>query len=216
MAESRYQAHGPQAEFEPGSRGRVLRNRPGIVSVREMQQAESDALLAAHEWAAGHFDAGHRFTADDVCLLHREWLGGIYTWAGEYRSVNVSKGGFLFAAAGQIPRLMDDLGRKELARCTPCAGMNEEQLLMALAQTHAELVLIHPFREGNGRCARLLVWLMALQAGYPSLDFSPLAGRGKLAYVAAIHAAVGGDYGPMVLCFSRVLQRTRRVYGKLS
>ena len=59
---------------------------------------------------------------------------------------------------------------------------------------HAELILIHPFREGNGRMARLLAMLMALQAGLPPLDFSPMEGRGKRAYIAAIHAALGRNY----------------------
>ena len=39
------------------------------------------------------------------------------------------------------------------------------------AAVHAEPILIHPFREGNGRCARLLATLMGLQAGLPALDF---------------------------------------------
>jgi hypothetical protein len=34
---------------------------------------------------------------------------------------------------------------------------------------HAELVLIHPFRDGNGRCARLLSTLMGVHAGLPLL-----------------------------------------------
>lgn len=210
MAEGRYRAEGTQAEFEPGSRGRVLRNRLGIQRVREMQQAESDALLAVQEWAIGHFDAAHRFTAEDVVLLHRRWLGPIYDWAGDYRQLNVSKGGFMFAAAAQVSRLMAEFEAKELARYTPCQGMDDDALAAALARTHGELVLIHPFREGNGRCARLLGWLMALQAGQPPLDFSPLSGRGRPAYFAAVQAVVGSDYAPLERCFSRVLARTSR------
>ena len=44
MIQDRYQATGPEAEFELGSRGRVLRNKRGIRRVGEMEQAESDAL----------------------------------------------------------------------------------------------------------------------------------------------------------------------------
>jgi cell filamentation protein len=180
--------------------------------VRTIEQAESEALLAAQEWAAGHYDAEHRFTAADIRLLHRCWLGDIYEWAGEYRRVNVSKGDFMFAAADRIEALMNAFSSKELAASTPCVGMTEDRLVQALALTHAELVLIHPFREGNGRCARLLTWLMALQAGQPSLDFTPLAGRGKAAYVAAIHQAVERNYEPMEQCFRRVVSRTLRLY----
>lgn len=118
----------------------------------------------------------------------------------------------MFAAADRIEALMDGFSRKELADSTPCAGMDEDRLVQALALTHAELVLIHPFREGNGRCARLLAWLMALQAGQPALDFTPLAGRGKAAYIAAIHLAVAHNYAPMEQCFRRVFSRTLRLY----
>jgi cell filamentation protein len=210
MTKGRYRADGAQAEFEPGSRGRVLHNLLGITRVRDLQRAESEALLDVQEWAIGHFGAAHRFTAADIVLLHRRWLGLIYPWAGEYRQVNVSKRGFMFAAASQVPRLMDAFEAQELAGCTPCEGMDEAALVAALARTHAELVLIHPFREGNGRCARLLGWLMALQAGWPPLDFSPLSGRGKAEYFAAVQVALGRDYAPLERCFSRVLARTSR------
>lgn len=210
---SRYVAAGIETEFEPGSRGRVLKNLLGIRRVGDMQQAESDALLAVQDWTVAHFDMTHRFTAADVCELHRQWLGGIYAWAGEYRTVNMAKGGFVFAAAGQVPRLMENFGRTELA-ATPCAGMDEPHLIEVLARSHTELVIIHPFREGNGRCARLLAWLMAMQAGLPPLDFSPMSGRGKAAYVAAIHAAFRGDYAPMQARFAAVIRRTLRSCGE--
>lgn len=213
MSPTRYRASGPQAEFQPGSRGRVLCNLKGIVRVREMQRAESEALLATHEWAIAHFTASQRLTAHDVVRLHRHWLGGLYPWAGEFRQVNVSKGGFMFAAATRVPQLMRNFGIRDLARMTPCSGMDRERLAKALARTHAELVLIHPFREGNGRCARLLAWLMALQAGMPPLDFSPLSGRGRPAYFAAIRSALSDDYAPLEACFNRVLARTLRVTG---
>jgi cell filamentation protein len=103
--------------------------------------------------------------------------------------------------------------RNELAGHTPCQGMNRPRLLTALAVTHGELVLIHPFREGNGRCARLIAWLMALQAGLPPLDFSPLAGGGRKAYFAAIRAVWDKDYGPLETRFAAVIRRTLRGPG---
>jgi hypothetical protein len=43
----KYEATGPEAEFEPGSRERVLRNLLGITRVRDMNEAESQALVHA-------------------------------------------------------------------------------------------------------------------------------------------------------------------------
>jgi cell filamentation protein len=117
------------------------------------------------------------------------------------------------AAAAQVSRLMQKYERAELASYTPCTGMEPGLLTTALARTHGELVLIHPFREGNGRCARLLALLMALQAGLPPLDFTPLTGKGRRRYFAAVQAALGGDYEPLTTCFRAVIRKTQQSWG---
>ena len=57
-----------------------------------------------------------------------------------------------------------------------------------------ELMLIHPFREGNGRLGRILATLMALQAGLPVLDFSELDGERRKEYFAAVRAGLDRNY----------------------
>ena len=210
----RYKARGRQAEFEPGSGGRVLRNLLGIRSAREMARVESEALIAVQERLVDEISSNQRLTAAAIRRMHRSWLGDIYSWAGEYRVVNIAKGGFQFAAAAQVPRLMSVLQRQYLNRYTPCHAGNAEEVAMALAVVHAELVLIHPFREGNGRCARLVSLLMGLQAGLPPLDYGGLRGGMKRSYIAAIHAAVDGHYEPMRTIFSDVIRRTLRRHGR--
>jgi len=206
----KYVATGSEAEFQPGSRGRVLSNLLGIRRVRDMNEAESQALLLAQDAALDRFGPDHRFTAHDICALHRLWLGPIYAWAGQYRSVNIGKAGFQFAHAPLIQGLMAELERGAIARLTPCHAASDAALARALAEVHAELILVHPFREGNGRLARLLALLMALQAGLPPLDLSPLAGAGRQAYIASIHAALGRDYAPLAAMFLRVIEQSRR------
>jgi cell filamentation protein len=206
----KYEATGPEAEFEPGSRGRVLRNLLGITRVRDMNEAESQALELAQEAALDRYGPDHRFTAADICALHRLWLGPIYPWAGEYRGVNIGKAGFQFAHAPLIAGLMAELERGALRKYTPCREANDADVARALAEVHAELIVVHPFREGNGRLARLLALLMALQAGLPPLDFSPLSGRGRRAYIAGIHAAMDRDYAALTGLFARVIERSRR------
>ncbi|CAH1904927.1 hypothetical protein NTGHW29_40004 [Candidatus Nitrotoga sp. HW29] len=85
--------------------------------------------------------------------------------------MNISKGGFVFAMTAQVSRLMLKFERKELKRFTPCTFDNLGGVLEALAITHCELVLIHPFREGNGRLSRLLSQRMALQSGLQLLNY---------------------------------------------
>ena len=211
----RYAAEGVQAQFEPASRGRVLRNRLRIRSVREMARVESERLLEATEQLINETEVDQCFTAADLCRMHRLWLGEVYAWAGEYRQVNLGKDGFLFAAAPLVPGLMAELERGPLRRYTPCRFATRLEQAEALAVVHAELILIHPFREGNGRCARLLATLMALQAGLPAPDFGGIRGPQKHGYIPAGHAAVGRDYGPMTAVFERVIARTERSQARL-
>jgi cell filamentation protein len=118
---SRYAPRGPEAEFQPGSRGRVLRNLLGLLRVRDITLAESQALQLAQDQAIERYRVDHRFTAEDICDLHRSWLGAVYPWAGQYRTVNMGKGGFQFANAALIPNLMRDLDRGPLGQFTPAA-----------------------------------------------------------------------------------------------
>ena len=201
-----------EAQFEPGSRGRVLRNLLGIKSKREMDQVEAQEQLRTLEELVKIYDQTHRFTAADVRRIHKMWLEPIYAWAGKYRQVNLSKGDFPFAAANQIPRLMMEFEKGPLREYTPCRFTGMSEIARAIAVVHAELLLIHPFREGNGRVARLLAVLMALQAGLPPLDFGNIKGRKRQEYFRAVQAGLDQDYKPMEKVFSAVIRRTRRVH----
>jgi cell filamentation protein len=132
----------------------------------------------------------------DLKNWHRLWLGNVYPWAGQERSVNMGKGGFQFATAGLIPGLLAAFEREHLARWTPCGELTSDELTEAIAVTHVEFILIHPFREGNGRLSRLLADVMAVQAGHEPLDYSSWEQR-KPAYIGAIHAGMAGNYAPM-------------------
>jgi cell filamentation protein len=55
MPTRKYEASGVEAEFEPGSRKRVLRNLLGIVRVRNMEDAESEQLERIQREAAGRY-----------------------------------------------------------------------------------------------------------------------------------------------------------------
>jgi cell filamentation protein len=99
------------------------------------------------------------------------------------------------------------LRKKYLFKYTPCADLDGEDLALALAIIHVEFILIHPFREGNGRIGRMLSVLMALQAGKPPLNFSAIDQTVNVAgfenYIAAIHAGVDTNYLPMQRFFQK-------------
>lgn len=201
-------------QFEPGSDGRVLRNLLKIKSKRQMDCLEAESYARVFEMAVKLYGKSHRFSAADICNLHRFWLGEIYLWAGSYRTVNIAKVNFQFAAAQHIPSLMTEFEKKVLACYTPCKNQSLEKVAYALAVVHVELVLIHPFREGNGRLARLLAVLMTLQAGLPLFDFKLIRGHKKLEYFAAVRSGLEKKYNPMQRIFLEIIQKSfKRVSG---
>jgi len=210
--DGRYDVAGlTEAQFEAGSNEQVLKNRLGIKSPSEMDNAEARALERTMAGLVGQYDEKHRFTAADLRAIHKSWLGEIYEWAGDYRQVNVSKGDFPFAAAARVPALMEQFERDVLARYTPCNFSERADVVRALAETHVELVLIHPFREGNGRLARVLSILMALQAGLPLLNFSLIAEEKKQEYFVAVQAGLDKNYKPMEQLFGEIIERSLAV-----
>jgi len=176
-----------------------------------MDRREKAEQIRTMEALTGIFDVNHRFTASDIRKIHGIWLGSIYEWAGKYRQVTMSKNGFPFAFPAQICKLMAEFEKGPLHKFTPCRFKTLEEVIKALAVVHTELVLIHPFREGNGRIARMLTTLMALQAGLPPLDFRNMLGRGKEDYIKAIQAGMAQNYKPMEKAFAAVIRRTLRV-----
>jgi cell filamentation protein len=122
--------------------------------------------------------------------------------------VNISKSGFTFAMAHTITDLMIVFEHEQLQRFTPCRFTKLGEIVQALAEVHVELMLIHPFREGNGRLGRLLSTLMALQAGLPPLDFGELAGERKEQYFSAVRAGLDRNYRPMEELFSAVIEKS--------
>ncbi len=118
------------------------------------------------------------------------------------------KGTFRFAVPGQIIKLMRELEEKYLSKHTPCIFNSRDRIIQALAEAHVELILIHPFREGNGRISRTLATLMALQADLPILDFSFMTGKKNKEYIKAIHAGIDGNYKPMEKIFGLILEQS--------
>ena len=77
--------------------------------------------------------------------IHKYLFGDIYDFAGELRTVNISKGNFRFAPLMYLESALENIDKM------PQSNFDE------IVEKYVEMNIAHPFREGNGRSAR--IWL---------------------------------------------------------
>ncbi|WP_413736909.1 Fic/DOC family protein [Sodalis sp. RH21] len=200
---SKYELNSAEERYQPGSGDTVLANKLGIIDEHEMEALESGLLVMLYEklFISAQPPATLAFSH---IRGHRQWLGNVYEWAGRPRNANLTKDGFQFAAADRIPLLIAGFEKQFFSRSGELKSLLRPDLVSYLAECHVEFILIHPFREGNGRLSRLLFVVLAVQAGAGLLDYS-LWDEHKTFYFKAIQAGVSGNYAPMVRLVGDIL-----------
>lgn len=202
-------------DYEPGSENKVLKNYLSITSKEIIENLEANEFKRTELELIRLFDLNHHFSVEDICDIHELWLGDIYPFAGRYRTVSMEKDGFPFANPNRIPDLMKKFEKEYLNKYTPCHISDSDELANVLGLVHVEFILIHPFREGNGRIARLLSNHMVLQSGKPPLDFNLISQikskKGFVEYVSAIQEGLGKNYIPIYQIFKKLLNASNDV-----
>jgi len=124
---------------------------------------------------------------DDILMLHRLFYRKIDDInAGVYRKSQVFISGSKYSLPGpdRVSQMMKDYVKK-----TADLRANEHPVIAA-AKAHLEFVFIHPFVDGNGRVARLIMNLILIQGGYNIALISPVL---RPEYISSIEAAHKDD-----------------------
>ena len=170
--------------------------------------------LREHMEALGHRDAlaflftvyQQGYTEATIRELHQLFFHRIDQGeAGRYRRENVLITGtnYLPPKHVQVPDLMAKFGSSHSPSWHP---------IEHAAMAHTELVNIHPFLDGNGRTARLLMNLILLRAGYPIALIPPIY---RARYIEATKAGNKGDSIPFLGLLSQVAEQSLRDYLRL-
>lgn len=192
----------------PGDEHEDMPNLLGLTDQTAIVQAETDGFLYAAQTLVRELTDETRFDLAYIQRIHQLALGKLYGFAGRWRQVNISKGGFSFPPARFLDQSMRTFEQEFL---TPPPWQNKVKAITRtaiaeyLGKAHAELLYIHPFRDGNGRTARLLAELMMRQASGRSLNFESIKkedGEYDPDYIAAVHATSKVDYTLMIELFS--------------
>ncbi len=200
----KYTLNSAETYYQPGSGDRVLINKLGIVDEQQMEEIESGLLLLLYQRLFIDTKPPENLAFQHIREWHRQWLGNVYEWAGKLRNANVAKGNFHFASADRIPALASGFDIEFLSQFSLLPSLSQADLVRYLAECHVEFILIHPFREGNGRLSRLLFDVLSARAGRGLLDYS-LWDEHRDFYFKAIQAGVSGNLNPMMRLVNDIL-----------
>ncbi|MFD1716051.1 Fic/DOC family protein [Amnibacterium flavum] len=121
---------------------------------------------------AGEVQIPRTFDGEHLRSVHRHLFQDVYEWAGDYRAVNMTKGDdrrhFANPRNGELPRYLDDMYR--IIATTDWAALDQRDFGTRTARVFAFLNQAHPFREGNGRTAKVFLAHLAEQSHF-DLDF---------------------------------------------
>lgn len=190
---AKYEIDSSEVNYEAGSNELVLKNKLGITGPSYMDEVESALLLRLYEKVLSENSLPDALAFESILKWHSQWLGNIYDWAGKVRSTNLSKGGFHFAIANQLKKLISEFETDYLHQFETLSHLGRNEFVQYLTKSHIDFILIHPVRDGNGRLSRLLMDVMAVKAGYQPLDYS-LWDQNKDFYFKAIQAGVADNF----------------------
>ena len=105
------------------------------------------------------------FSKAHLMNIHKFIFEDIYSFAGKIRREQISKADTMFYPPNLIDRELDKVFAK-IKEKNMLKETDEEKVFDNLAYVMAELNIIHPFREGNGRSIREFIRLMAKRMGY--------------------------------------------------
>lgn len=175
----------------------LLRNRLGITDpdFLDKQERALVALRMRRGVPIGAFDLAH------LRAIHRHLFQDMYDWAGDLRTVEISKGRQQFQFRQYIQTGMADVHRR-LVHARFLTGLAADAFVEQAAVILGDINYIHPFREGNGRTQLQYLKQLAGQAGH-RLDLARIPGERWLAASIASHAA---DYAPMAKVLADALK----------
>ena len=176
----------------------VLKNKLNILEQDELNNAEREITSleiaeAEVDFIKGNLDIQH------LKDIHYKIFSEIYSWAGEFRDVDISKGTIFCKSQfieNEMVRIFKELRKEKYLIYTKRENISEK-----LSYYLGEINAIHPFREGNGRVQRLFIEYLGYVSGY-EVDFSNISRKEML---KASEETFLGEYNTMINIFNKAL-----------
>ncbi len=172
-------------------------------NMADLSAAESENILKATTKRLGRRNNPKRqwLSEELIRTVHAEMYGDVWEWAGRYRDVELTIGVAHHRIREEIKKLCDDVWFWDSEATNPPAVMERA------CRLHHRLAWIHPFRNGNGRHARLIsdIYLHAHGQPLPNWPSRDIARKSGVRddYLTALRAADKDDFEPLAQLLTR-------------
>lgn len=168
-----------------------------ISTRQELNEAEQANILAGLAWAERN-KRSHLLSERFIRRLHERMFGGVWSWAGEFRTRETNIGLPPYSIAASLRELLDTMDYWIAERT-----FSDDEIAVRL---HHRLVQIHPFPNGNGRHTRAMADLLIVQMGGAAFSWGRTALVAdtpvRATYIAALREADRENIAPL-LAFAR-------------
>ena len=181
----------------------TIDNKLGITDSFKLANEEEriSKKKALDLFQTGFLDSLEPGSVDALIQIHRYLFEDIYEFAGQIRNVNLAKGNFRFAPALYLAEALKNIEKM------PQSTFDE------IIEKYIEMNIAHPFREGNGRSARIWLDLILKSELKKVVDWSKVD---KDDYLLAMERSPVKDVEIKTLLFSTLTDKTddREVFMK--
>jgi Fic family protein len=150
---------------------------------------------------------GKKIREQEILEIHKAIMSGIISSAGQYRRGDVQIVGVSFSPPPAY--MVQELVGKDLIRFVN-DNTGELRPIELAAHAHYYMAWIHPFDDGNGRMARLLMNLILLRNHYPAAIVKKVD---RKKYIDALDAVTGkGSFEPFLRFIARSVEQSLDIY----
>jgi len=151
----------------------IPKNKLDITDAALIHQIENNLLTEAYsnftKAITSHTILNEHYFID----LHKKTFESLYSFAGKYRTENMSKGNSQFCLTQYLPNESKRIFKKLEQDAYLFSYKEDKKLFISkLAYYKCELIALHPFYELNGRTLRLFIDMLCIYNGYPPVDYS--------------------------------------------
>ncbi len=154
-------------------------NKLDIKDSTLIHELEKEQLIKSYENLHNELLENTIFDEAYLKKVNHSIFGFLYKWAGDYRTVNISKGSSMFCPYNNLDTFSKDIFKKleKDNYLKEYENINKrDEFIEKLSFYMCELIVLHPFNEGNGRTIRLFFDMICTYNGYEYIDYKDTLG----------------------------------------